>query len=190
MVINPIVVENGRGQDVFSKNLDSRVIHLVGSINDEVSATIIAQMLYLASTGDEDICLYINSPGGSVSAGMAIYDTMQYVKNDIVTVCLGQAASMAAVLLSGGTRGKRYILPHAEVMIHQPMGGVEGQATEVLIAAAHIKDTRDMLNGILAENCNKPLETVARDTERDNFMRGKVAVEYGIVDLIMERKER
>lgn len=159
MVINPIVYdEKGKGNDVFSSNLNNRVIHLAGEVTDEMAASIVAQLLHLASLGDEDISLYINSPGGSVSAGMAIYDTMQYIAPDIVTVCLGRAASMGAVILSGGTKGKRSILPHGEVMIHQPSGGMTGQASELLIAAEHIKDTKHMLNELLSQNCNRPYE--------------------------------
>ena len=154
MLINPMVYdEKGKGSDVFSMNLDKRVIHLVGPIDDEMAASVVAQLLHLEAMGDDDIYLYINSPGGSVSAGMAIYDTMQYIKPDVATVCLGRAASMGAVLLSGGAKGKRMVLPHGEVMIHQPSGGMEGQASELLIAAEHIKETKKMLNEVLAENC-------------------------------------
>lgn len=186
MVINPIVYdEKGKGSDVFSCNLDNRVIHLVGEVTDEMSASIVAQLLHLASVSDEDISLYINSPGGSVSAGMAIYDTMQYIEPDVRTVCLGRAASMGAVILSGGAKGKRAILPHGEVMIHQPSGGMAGQASELLIAAEHIKDTKQMLNEILSKNCNQDFEQVAKDTERDYWMRAKDAVEYGVVDRIL-----
>ena len=186
MTINPVVYdEKGKGSDVFSSNLESRVIHLVGTVTDEMAATVVAQLLYLESVSDEDIYLYINSPGGSVSAGMAIYDTMQYIKPDVSTVCLGRAASMGAVILSGGAKGKRMILPHGEVMIHQPSGGMEGQASELLIAAEHIKDTKKMLNEVLSENCNKPYEQVVNDTERDFWMRATEAVEYGVVDVVL-----
>ena len=186
MVINPIVYnEKGRGNDIFSSNLNNRVIHLVGEITDEMSASIVAQLLHLASVGEEDIHLYINSPGGSVSAGMAIYDTMQYIKPDVVTVCLGRAASMGAVILSGGAKGKRAILPHGEVMIHQPSGGMTGQASELLIAAEHIKDTKHMLNQVLSENCNRPYEQVVKDTERDYWLHANEALEYGIVDKVL-----
>lgn len=188
MLINPIVYdEKGKGNDVFSSNLESRVIHLVGPVTDEMSASIVAQLLHLASISDEDISLYINSPGGSVSAGMAIYDTMQYITPDVATVCLGRAASMGAVLLSGGAKGKRAILPHGEVMIHQPTGGMEGQASELLIAAEHIKDTKQMLNEILSNNCNRSFEQVVQDTERDYWLRAKDAVDYGVVDKILTR---
>ena len=186
MTINPVVYdEKGKGSDVFSSNLESRVIHLVGTVTDEMAATVVAQLLYLESVSDEDIYLYINSPGGSVSAGMAIYDTMQYIKPDVSTVCLGRAASMGAVILSGGAKGKRMILPHGEVMIHQPSGGMEGQASELLIAAEHIKDTKKMLNEVLSENCNKPYEQLVNDTERDFWMRATEAVEYGVVDVVL-----
>ena len=191
MVINPIVYdENGKGNDVFSCNLESRVIHLVGEVTDEMAASVVAQLLHLAAMGDEDISLYINSPGGSVSAGMAIYDTMQYITPDVATVCLGRAASMGAVILSGGAKGKRAILPHGEVMIHQPSGGMTGQASELLIAADHIKDTKQMLNEILSENCNRPLDQVVQDTERDYWLHAKDAVEYGVVDTILGESSR
>ena len=190
MLINPIVYdEKGKGSDVFSMNLSSRVIHLVGPIEDEMAASVVAQLLHLEAMGDEDIYLYINSPGGSVSAGMAIYDTMQYIKPDVATVCLGRAASMGAVLLSGGAKGKRMILPHGEVMIHQPSGGMEGQASDFLIAADHMKETKKMLNEVLAENCGKPYEQVIHDTERDYWLRAKDAVEYGIVDAVLGAKK-
>lgn len=186
MVINPYVInEKGRTSDIFSCNLENRVIHLVGEINDEMSASIVAQLLYLDSEKKEDIQLYINSPGGSVSAGMAIYDTMQNIRSDVSTVCLGRAASMGAVILSGGAKGKRKILPHSEVMIHQPSGGMEGQASELLIAAEHIKQTKQLLNEVLSENCGKPYEELVKDTERDYWMRPAEALEYGVVDEIL-----
>ena len=186
MVINPIVTdERGRSNDIFSKNLENRVIHLVGEVTDEMSASITAQLLHLAAVSDEDIQLYINSPGGSVSAGLAIYDTMQYIKPDVATVCLGRAASMGAVILSGGAKGKRAILPHGEVMIHQPSGGMEGQATELVIAAEHIKDTKQILNEILAKNCGKEFKKIAKDTDRDHWMRADEAVAYGVVDMVL-----
>lgn len=149
----------------------------------------IAQLLYLEGKDSEkDIHLYINSPGGSVSAGLAIYDTMQYIKCDVSTICMGMAASMGAFLLSAGAKGKRYALPNSEIMIHQPLGGAKGQATEILIAADHIKRTRENLNRILSENTGKPLEQIERDTERDNFMTAKEACEYGLVDQVIERR--
>ena len=191
MTINPVVFdERGKGCDVFSSNLESRVIHMVGPVTDEMAATVVAQLLHLEAMGDEDIYLYINSPGGSVSAGMAIYDTMQYIKPDVSTVCIGRAASMGAVILSGGTKGKRMILPHSEVMIHQPSGGMEGQASELLIAAEHIKATKQMLNEILSENCGKPLDQITNDTDRDFWMRAEEAVSYGVVDTILSRNKK
>ncbi len=186
MVINPVVYDESRGSDIFSKNLENRVIHLVGEITDEMSASIIGQMLYLSKESNEDIQLYINTPGGSVSAGMAIYDTMQYIRPDVATVCVGHAASMGAVILSGGAKGKRVMLPHAEVMIHQPSGGMNGQATELEIAAEHISRTKKMLNGLLAENCSKKAEIVKQDTERDHWMSAEETLKYGIVDAILE----
>ena len=191
MVINPIVYdEKGKGNDVFSCNLESRVIHMVGEVTDEMAASVVAQLLHLASTGEDDIYLYINSPGGSVSAGMAIYDTMQYIAPDVATVCLGRAASMGAMILSGGAKGKRMILPHGEVMIHQPSGGMSGQASELLIAAEHIKETKQMLNELLSENCGRELDQVVQDTERDHWMRAEEALEYGIVDSVLKGKKK
>jgi ATP-dependent Clp protease protease subunit len=191
MVINPIVYdEKGKGNDVFSCNLESRVIHMVGEVTDEMAASVVAQLLHLASTGEDDIYLYINSPGGSVSAGMAIYDTMQYIAPDVATVCLGRAASMGAMILSGGAKGKRMILPHGEVMIHQPSGGMSGQASELLIAAEHIKETKQMLNELLSENCGRELAQVVQDTERDHWMRAEEALEYGIVDSVLKGKKK
>ena len=191
MLINPIVYdEKGKGNDVFSCNLESRVIHMVGEVTDEMAASVVAQLLHLASAGDEDIYLYINSPGGSVSAGMAIYDTMQYIEPDVATVCLGRAASMGAVILSGGAKGKRMILPHGEVMIHQPSGGMEGQASELLIAAEHIKETKKMLNELLSKKCGKAYEQVVQDTERDFWMRAGEALEYGVVDAVLTGKKK
>ena len=185
MVINPIVYDERKGNDIFSKNLENRVIHLVGEVNDEMAASIVAQLLYLSSISSEDIQLYINSPGGSVTAGMAIYDTMQYISADVATVCVGHAASMGAMILSGGAKGKRMILPHAEVMIHQPSGGMQGQATELEIAAKHIYRTKDMLNRLFSANCDKPLKDVVKDTDRDYWMNAEESVEYGIVDAVL-----
>ncbi len=188
MVINPIVYDvKGKGNDVFSSNLENRVVHLAGEITDESATSIVAQLLHLASVGDEDIQLYINSPGGSVSAGFAIYDTLQFISPDVATVCIGRAASMAAIILSGGAAGKRAMLPHSEVMIHQPSGGMDGQASDMLIAAEHIKETKDILNKILSENCNRDYSRVADDTERDNWMNPKEALAYGIVDKVLEK---
>ena len=186
MVINPIVYDNGRGSDVFSSNLNNRVIHLVGEITDESAASIVAQLLHLESMGDEDIQLYINSPGGSVSAGLAIYDTMQFIKPDVATVCIGKAASMGAVILSGGARGKRGILPHSEVMIHQPSGGMGGQASDMLIVADHIREIKTLLTDIISSNCDKTNEEVKDDMERDYWMNANEALEYGIVDAVLK----
>ena len=189
MLINPIIYEaNGKGMDIFSKNLEGRIVHLVGEVNDEMAALITAQILQLDAESKEDIYLYINSPGGSVSAGLAILDTMNYVESDIATICIGRAASMGAVILSAGTKGKRWILPHSEVMIHQPSGGMEGQASEILIAADHIRNTKQVLNEILSQNCDKPLEQVEQDTDRDFWMKADAAVGYGIVDKIVTKK--
>lgn len=189
-IINPVVYEkNGRAKDIFSNNLEKRIIHFTGEVTDDFAASIVSQLLYLDSINHEDIYLYINSPGGSVTAGMAIYDTMQYIESDVVTVCIGCAASMGAVILSGGAKGKRLILPHAEVMIHQPLGGAKGQATEIIIAAEHIKKAKKMINEILAENTGKDIETIAIDTDRDNFMDAKEAIEYGLVDQICEKRK-
>ena len=186
MVINPIIHESsGKSMDIFSKNLESRIIHLVGEINDEMSALITAQLLQLDSENNEDIYIYINSPGGSVSAGLAILDTMNYVKSDVATICIGCAASMGAVLLSNGAKGKRCILPHSEVMIHQPSGGYEGQVSEILIASEHSRECTKVLNKILSDNCGKPIKQVEKDTDRDYWMKANDAVKYGIVDKIL-----
>lgn len=191
MLINPIIYEsNGKGMDIFSKNLEGRIVHLVGEVNDEMAALITAQILQLDAESNDDIYLYINSPGGSVSAGLAILDTMNYVESDIATICIGQAASMGAVILSAGAKGKRCILPHSEVMIHQPSGGMGGQASEILIAADHIRNAKQVLNEILSENCAKPIEQVEQDTDRDFWMKADAAVEYGIVDKIIVKKHQ
>ena len=191
MVINPIVYdERGKGNDVFSSNLENRVVHLSGEVTDDTATSIVAQLLHLASISDDDIQLYINSPGGSVSAGLAIYDTMQYITPDVATVCIGRAASMGAVILSGGAPGKRAILPHSEVMIHQPSGGMDGKASDMLIAAEHIKDTKRILNEILSENCKKDYEQVEKDTELDHWMRPNEALAYGIVDHVLGNRKK
>ena len=189
MVINPVVYdEKGKGNDVFSSNLENRVIHLVGEITEEMAASITAQLLHLASRGEEDIQMYINSPGGSVSAGLAIYDTMQYIRSDVCTICIGLAASMGAFLLAGGTKGKRFALPNSEIMIHQPLGGTEGQATDIQIAARHIQKTKDKLNTILSENSGQPYEQVCLDTDRDNWMSAAEAKDYGLIDAVLEKR--
>lgn len=194
MGLIPMVVDkdtNGeRSYDIYSRLLKNRIILLSGEIDDTLANSVVAQILYLDSLNHDDISLYINSPGGSVTAGMAIYDTMNFVKSDVSTICLGMAASMAAFLLSSGEKKKRFILPNAEVMIHQPLGGAQGQATEIKIAAEHILKTRDKLNKILAKNTNQKLETIQIDTERDNFMSSEEALKYGLVDKIIEKENR
>ncbi len=191
MSLVPVIVEkeaNGeRSYDIFSKLLKERIILLTGEINDATANVIVAQLLYLDSLGNKDISLYINSPGGSITSGMAIYDTMNFIKSDVSTICIGMAASMGAFLLSSGQKGKRYALPNSEIMIHQPLGGAEGQATEIKIAAEHILKSRDKLNNILSENCNQDIKTIEHDTERDNFMDSKDALEYGLIDKIIEK---
>ena len=189
----PYVIEQtSRGErsyDIFSRLLNDRIIMLNGEVNDASASVVIAQMLYLEGQDpDKDINFYINSPGGSVSAGMAIYDTMQYIKCDVSTICMGMAASMGAFLLSAGAKGKRLALPNSEIMIHQPLGGAQGQATEILIAAKHIERTRANLNRILSENTGKSLEEIERDTERDNFMTAQEAMEYGLVDKVIAKR--
>ena len=193
MSLVPYVLEQtSRGErsyDIFSRLLNDRIIMLCEEVNDTTASIVIAQMLYLEGQDpDKDISFYINSPGGSVSAGMAIYDTMQYIKCDVSTICMGMAASMGAFLLSAGTKGKRYALPNSEIMIHQPLGGAKGQATEILIAAKHIENTRERLNRILAANTGKTYEEIARDTERDNFMTAEEASEYGLIDKVITKR--
>ena len=190
MSLVPYVVEDsGRGErsyDIFSRLLKDRIIFLDEEVNDVSAGLVVAQLLFLESEDpDKDINLYINSPGGSVTAGMAIYDTMQYVKCDVSTICIGMAASMGAFLLSGGTKGKRYALPNAEIMIHQPSGGARGQETEIRIAAEQILKTRSKLNEILAANTGKDIEVIARDTERDNYMTAEEAKAYGLIDAVI-----
>lgn len=193
MLIPMVVEQTSRGErsyDIYSRLLKDRVLFLGGQVDDNLANLVIAQLLFLESEDpDKDIHLYINSPGGSVTAGMAIYDTMHYVKCDVSTICIGMAASMGAFLLAGGTKGKRLVLPNAEIMIHQPSGGSQGQATEIEIAAKHILKTKDKLNRILAENTGKDLEVVAADTERDNWMSAQEALEYGLVDKIVTSRQ-
>ena len=178
-----------RSYDIYSRLLEDRIIFLSGEINDQMANTIVAQLIYLEGKNpDKDIFMYINSPGGSVGAGMAIYDTMQYIKCDVSTICIGMAASMAAVILSSGTKGKRICLPHSEVMIHQPLGGTQGQASDILLHARHIEKTRETLNKILAENTGKDVETITKDTDRDNFLDAKQAQKYGLVDKIFSKR--
>ena len=191
MALVPYVIEqNSRGErsyDIYSRLLKDRIIFLGEEINDAVSSTVVAQLLFLESEDPgKDIHMYINSPGGSVTAGMAIYDTMNYVKCDVSTTCIGMAASMGAFLLSSGAKGKRYALPNAEVMIHQPLGGAQGQATEIQIAAEHILKTKKKLNQILADNAGKPVEEVEKDTDRDNWLSADEAKEYGLIDEVIK----
>lgn len=193
MALVPYVIEQtSRGErsyDIYSRLLKDRIIFLGEEINDHVASIVVAQLLFLeAEDPEKDICIYINSPGGSVSAGMAIYDTMQYVKCDVSTYCMGMAASMGAFLLAGGTKGKRLALPNAEIMIHQPLGGAQGQATEIEIAAKHILQTKKKLNEILAENTGKDYDVIAADTERDNWMTAEEAKEYGLIDRVVYKR--
>ncbi len=178
--------ENGeRAYDIYSRLLEDRIVFITGEINDALANTVVAQLIYLeAKDATKDISLYINSPGGSVTAGMAIYDTMNYIKCDVSTICIGMAASMGAFLLSSGAKGKRFVLPNSEVMIHQPLGGASGQATEIQILANHIQKTKEKLTKILAKNSGQPFEKVLADCERDNYMSAEEALEYGLVDKI------
>ncbi len=189
----PMVVEQtGRGErsyDIFSRLLNDRIVFLSDEVNDTTASLVVAQMLFLeAQDPDKDISFYINSPGGSVTAGMAIYDTMQFIKCDVSTICIGMAASMGAFLLSSGTKGKRLALPHSEIMIHQPLGGARGQATDIEIQAKQILRIKATLNQILSENTGKPIEIIERDTDRDNYMTASEALEYGLVDKIVAKR--
>lgn len=190
----PMVVDqtaNGeRSYDIYSRLLEDRIIFITGEINDQTADLVVAQLIYLeAKNPDKDISIYINSPGGSVTAGFAIYDTMKYIKCDVCTICVGMAASMGAFLLSSGTKGKRYALANSEIMIHQPLGGAQGQATEIKIAAEHILKIREKLNKILSENTGKSLKEIEKDTDRDNFMSAEEAKEYGLVDKVYIERE-
>ncbi len=189
MALIPYVVEQSnkgeRTYDIYSRLLEDRIIMLSGEIDDAVANTIVAQLIYLEGKDPEkDICLYINSPGGSVSAGLAIYDTMNYVKCDVSTICIGLAASMGAFLLSSGKKGKRFALPNSEIMIHQPLGGAQGQASDIKIQADHILKIKQKLNKILSENTGKPIEQIEKDTDRDNYLSSEDALEYGLIDHI------
>lgn len=189
----PVVVEQtNRGErsyDIFSRLLNDRVIFLSDEVNDTTASLVVAQMLFLeAQDPDKDISFYINSPGGSVSAGMAIYDTMNFIKCDVSTICIGMAASMGAFLLSAGTKGKRFALPHSEIMIHQPLGGARGQATDIEIQAKQILRIKAILNEILAKNTGKPLDVIEKDTDRDNYMTAEEALEYGLIDKILTHR--
>ncbi|MBD5467677.1 MAG: ATP-dependent Clp endopeptidase proteolytic subunit ClpP [Lachnospiraceae bacterium] len=193
MSLVPYVIEQtSRGErsyDIYSRLLKERIIFLGEEVNDTSASIVVAQLLFLeAEDPDKDIHLYINSPGGSVTAGMAIYDTMQYIKCDVETMCIGMAASMGAFLLAGGAKGKRLALPNAEIMIHQPLGGAQGQATEIEIAAKHIQRTKEKLNRLLAANTGRPYEEIAADTERDNWKTAEEAKEYGLIDVVMEKR--
>nr|WP_297279834.1 ATP-dependent Clp endopeptidase proteolytic subunit ClpP [uncultured Butyricicoccus sp.] len=189
MVIEPTNRGGERSYDIFSRLLNDRIIMLSDEVNDTTASLIVAQLLYLESQDpDKDISFYINSPGGSVTAGMAIYDTMNYIKPDVSTICVGLAASMGAFLLSSGAKGKRFALPNSEIMIHQPLGGAKGQASDIKIHADWILKTRDKLNRILADNTGKPLEMIERDTDRDNFMSAADALEYGLIDKVYDKR--
>jgi len=192
MMIPMVVDQVGnfeRSYDIYSRLLEDRIIFLTGEINDAIANSVVAQLIYLEGKNpDKDIFLYINSPGGSVSAGLAIYDTIKYIKCDVSTICIGIAASMAALLLSSGAKGKRVVLPHGEVMIHQPLGGAQGQASDIQIQAQHIQSIKSTLNEILAENTGKDIKKIEVDTDRDNYMSAKQALEYGLVDKIFTKR--
>ena len=190
----PMVIEqSGRGErafDIYSRLLKERVIFLVGPVNDLTANLVVAQLLFLeADNPDKDIYFYINSPGGAVTAGMSIYDTMQFIKPDVSTLCIGQAASMGAFLLCAGAKGKRFALPNSRVMIHQPLGGFQGQASDIAIHAKEILSIRDRLNRIMAEHCGQPLERIEKDTDRDNFLSAQEAAEYGLIDKVLTRRD-
>ncbi len=191
-VVPYVIEQTGKGErsyDIYSRLLEDRIIFLTGEINDAVADTVVAQLIYLEGKDpDKDICLYINSPGGSVTAGLAIYDTMNYIKCDVSTICIGLAASMGAFLLSSGTKGKRYALPNSEIMIHQPLGGAQGQASDIKIQADHIIKTKHRLNTILAKNSGKPYEQLEKDTDRDNYLSAEEAKEYGLIDQIFVKR--
>ena len=194
MPLVPYVIEQTpqgeRSYDIYSRLLKDRIIFIGEAIDDHVASTVVAQLLFLeAEDPDKDICIYINSPGGSVSAGMAIYDTMKYIRPEISTIAIGMAASMGAFLLQAGTKGKRYALPNAEIMIHQPLGGTQGQAEDIRIHAEHILSIRSKLNAIIAENTGRPVEEVAKDTDRDNYMSAEEALEYGLIDKVITSRE-
>ena len=193
MALVPTVIQQTshgeRAYDIFSRLLNDRIVFLSDEVNDTTASLVIAQLLFLESQdADKDISFYINSPGGSVSAGMAIYDTMNYIKCDVSTICVGMAASMGAFLLSAGTKGKRLALPNSEIMIHQPLGGFKGQASDIKIHSEHILRTKDKLNQILAANTGKPLSVIEQDTDRDNFLTAQQALEYGLVDKVLEKR--
>ena len=193
MALVPMVIqETNKGErsfDIYSRLLNDRIVFLADEVNDTTASLVVAQMLYLESVDpDKDISFYINSPGGSVSAGLAIYDTMNFIKCDVSTICIGMAASMGAFLLAAGTKGKRLALPNSEIMIHQPLGGTRGQATDIKIHADHIIRTREKLNAILSERTGQPIDVINRDTERDNFLSAAAAAEYGLIDKVIEKR--
>ena len=195
MALIPTVIEQSsqgeRAYDIYSRLLKDRIIMVSGEINDDMANAIIAQLLFLdAQDSEKDIYMYINSPGGSVSAGLAIYDTMNFVNADVQTIVMGMAASMASILATAGTKGKRFALPHSEIMIHQPLGGAQGQSTEIQIAAEHILKTRNLINEILADHTGQPIKKINNDTDRDNFMTAEEALKYGLIDQIMENKKK
>ena len=190
-IVPTIIEKSSNGEkvyDIYSRLLKDRIIMLSGEINDTTASIIVSELLYLDSINNEDISIYINSPGGSVTAGMAIYDTMNFIKSDVSTICVGMAASMAAFLLSSGEKGKRYILPNSEVMIHQPLGGAEGQATEIKIAAERILKLKDKMNKLLSINTGQNIKKVSKDTERDHFLSAEEALDYGIIDEILKKE--
>lgn len=192
MLIPYVIDKTGAGErsyDIYSRLLEDRIVFISGEITDDTANTVIAQLIFLeAKDSDKDISVYINSPGGSVTAGLAIYDTMQYIKCDVSTICVGMAASMGAFLLSSGTKGKRYALPNSEVMIHQPLGGAQGRASDIVITANHIQKTKEKLATILAQNCNQTFEKVMQDTDRDNYLSAQDALEYGLIDKIFYKR--
>ena len=193
MTLVPMVVEqtghSERSYDIYSRLLNDRVVFLSDEVNDTTASLVVAQLLYLeAQDPEKDVHLYINSPGGSVSAGLAIFDTMNYIKCDVSTICIGMAASMGAFLLAAGAKGKRIALPHSEIMIHQPLGGMQGQASDIKIHSDHILRTRDTLNAILAEKTGKPLEVIEKDTDRDNFLTAEEALAYGLIDKVLDKR--
>ena len=193
MALVPYVIEQTAGgersYDIYSRLLKDRIIFIGEEIDEHIASIVVAELLFLeAEDANKDICIYINSPGGSVTAGMAIYDTMQYIKPDVSTICIGMAASMGAVLLSAGTKGKRYALPNSEIMIHQPLGGMQGQASDIKIHADWMLKTKDKLNRILSENTGKDLSVIEKDTDRDNFMSAKDAMEYGLIDKVIDKR--
>lgn len=193
MLIPMVIDQTGNGErsyDIYSRLLEDRIIFLNGEITDDVANIVVAQLIYLEGKNpNKDIFIYINSPGGSVSAGLAIYDTMKYIKCDVSTICVGRAASMGAFLLAGGTKGKRFALPNSEIMIHQPLGGAQGQASDIEIQARHIQNIKAKLNKILSENTGKPLEVIEKDTDRDNYMTPAEAKEYGLIDNIFDTRK-